>query len=246
MDGDGITTCGGDCDDTDPARSASCIGDGSCFLTTTDCIERGYSGDINYDNCTCVGEPVDCGSHFGHCSPVLVDIAGDGFRLTDAPGGVSFDMNGDGTPERLSWTVQHSDDAWLILDRNANGVVDDGTELFGNHSPQPPSAAPNGFLALAEYDRAAQGGNGDGMINSDDEIFTSLRLWQDSDHNGVSEENELHGLSELGLAAFDLKFKESKQVDEYGNRFKYRAKVWDVHGAQAGRWAWDVFLVKGQ
>ena len=43
-----------------------------------------------------------------------------------------------------------------------------------------------------------------------------------------------------------VKYKESKKSDEFGNRFRYRAKVWDEKGAKAGRWAWDVFLVSGR
>jgi hypothetical protein len=53
----------------------------------------------------------------------------------------------------------------------------------------------------------------------------------------------MHTLSSLGLASIDLDYKNSKRTDQYGNRFKYRAKVRDVHGAQLGKWAWDVFLV---
>jgi len=218
-------------------------GGGSCFLTTTDCIERGYSGAINSDNCTCVGEPLDCGSHFGHCSPVILDTRGDGFNLTSAAGGVLFDLNGDGTPERLSWTARDSDDAWLALDRNANGRIDGGAELFGNHSPQPPSAAPNGFLALAEYDRAERGGNGDRAIDNRDAIFASLRLWQDANHNGISEPDELRPLASLQVHSLALDYKLSQRIDRHGNQFRYRARVADARGAKVGRWAWDVFLV---
>lgn len=206
---------------------------GSCNLTFASRCMR-FAGEYDFSTCTCLGCDT-CGG-----SPVVIDIAGDGIALTDPDGGVEFDLNGNGTRDRLGWTYANSDDAWLALDRDGNGAIDNGAELFGDFTAQPAAPNKNGFLALAEFDKAANGGNEDGLVDSRDSIFNSLRLWQDRNHNGISEPEELQTLASLNIVALELDFKESKRVDEYGNEFKYRAKVRDT--GSAGRWAWDVFL----
>lgn len=226
LDGDGFRNMqcsnGDDCNDNDPFRP---------YPASTEC----GAGETWADglSCRCLGSG----------TPVLIDPQGDGFALTSNADGVNFDLNGDGRNDRVSWTVSNSDDGWLALDRNGNETIDSGQELFGNFTPQPTSADPHGFLALAEFDRIDNGGNGNGIIDFRDSIFNSLQIWQDTNHNGTSEANELRPLAEVDIVSIDLDYKESRRTDEHGNRFKYRAKVRDAHDARMGRWAWDVYLV---
>ena len=213
-----------------------------CFSTSLNCNTTfasrcmRFGGDYDFASCTCLGCDT-CGG-----SPIVLDINGDGIALTGAADGVDFDLNGNGTRDRLGWTTAGSDDAWLALDRNGNGRIDNGAELFGDFTPQPAASNKNGFLALAEFDKAANGGNGDGVVDSRDSIFRSLRLWQDVNHNGVAEPEELHTLESLNVKVLELEFKESKRVDPFGNEFRYRAKVKDTSAGNVARWAWDVFL----
>lgn len=212
--------------------SAPTLADPSCCGADEqfDCINGG--GEWNNFSCTCL-------------SPIVIDVAGNGFDLTNAADGVLFDLARTGLVEQVSWTSANSDDAWLVLDRNGNSIIDDGRELFGSATAQPYLAegeSKNGFRALAIFDKPENGGNDDGQIDSRDAIFTSLKLWQDRNHNGVSEGGELLSLTQSSISAIELTYKESRRTDEHGNWFRYRAKVSDGQNVQRGRWAYDVFV----
>ena len=128
--------------------------------------------------------------------PLALDLGGDGIETLAADGynGVLFDQNGDGVKRATGWVA--ADDGLLVLDRNGNGTIDNGTELFGNNTPTTDGTAANGLAALSDIDS-----NADGVINASDAQFADLRVWRDLNSDGISQGNELFTLNDLGIAS---------------------------------------------
>jgi CheY-like chemotaxis protein len=128
-------------------------------------------------------------------------------ELTTQDDGVDFDLDADGVPERIAWTVQGRADSFLAIDENHNGRIDDGSELVGAGVSGPP----NGFDYLSLYDgwrsrpgRQHRKDQAKGHISGDDYIYKQLILWTDANHNGISEEDELESLAYAEISQIDL------------------------------------------
>jgi hypothetical protein len=197
------------------------------------------------DDCSALGT---CEDWSDPGSPVIIDWNRDGFSLTSAEAGVLFDIDADGQLDRVAWTEADSDDTWVALDRNGNGRVDDGSELFGNRTPVfasgPPVTATNGFVALDLLQSPDFGRNiADKVLDRRDEVFSRLLLWKDSNHNGISEPNELRRADAAGLLLLGVDYKESRHRDPSGNEFRQRAKAeWLEEGRIVNGYAYDVWL----
>jgi hypothetical protein len=163
-------------------------------------------------------------SAWGQCSPIVVDTRRDGIELGPAGRTVSFDVNADGFRDSVQWVRRGGDEAFLSLDRNRNGLVDDGSELFGVGTPLVEGGkAPNGFVGLAQYDQPLLGGNDDGVISLADAIWPELTLWLDSNADGVASRNEMRRPESFGLTSFGIIPKVRRYTDPAGNSLPYWA-----------------------
>jgi Ca2+-binding RTX toxin-like protein len=143
--------------------------------------------------------------------PILIDLDNDGLETIGAKDGAYFDHDGNGFAERTGWAA--SDDGLLVMDRNSDGIINDGRELFGDYTLlQNGQRAANGFQALAELD-----GNADGLIDSSDSSWSQLKVWRDINGDGYSSSDDLFSLSDLGIASINLNYTSANVTDANGN-----------------------------
>jgi hypothetical protein len=150
--------------------------------------------------------------------PLVLDLDGDGLEITPLTRGVQFDGNGDTIRTNTSWV--QADDGLLVLDRNGNGVIDSGRELFGDETLLADGTkAAHGFAALSELDvggaAGATGGAGDGLFDAKDAQYTNVRIWRDLNQDGISQAGEMQTLAEAGIAS--VKLSSTKTDTNYGD-----------------------------
>ena len=163
-------------------------------------------------------------SKFAIASPLVFDLNGNGIETLGKDSGIHFDHDGNGFAELTGWVGPN--DGLLVLDRNGNGQIDNGSELFGDQSILANGKkAANGFLALADFDA-----NKDKVINAQDEIYSQLRIWKDANSNGKTDEGELLTLEEAGIASINLSYKNQNITDEHGNRILQVSSWTDFEG----------------
>jgi hypothetical protein len=192
------------------------------------------------DDLGCPEEPPPPPDEIQHNgSPIIIDLGEHSYRLTSIPGGVHFDLRNEGRRPQLAWTRLGVENAFLALDRNGNGRIDNGSELFGNYTPLRSGVlAQNGFVALAEFDS-----NSDRVVDSRDPAWQVLLLWTDRNHDGWSTPDEVQPIAHSMVIALGTEYRSIRKRDQWGNLFRYISKFrFRDGGGDHQRNYYDVFL----
>lgn len=190
---------------------------------------------------TCDPDPSQCSADFvSGCSPIVINFENGSYRLTGANDPVLFDISGTGHAVRIGWTNSGADEAFLALDRDHDGRITSGVELFGTVTPLADgSIAGNGFKALAQYDDSH-----DGLIDEHDTIWSQLLLWRDWNHDGISQPSELTPVTASSWKAISLDHHWTGRRDSWGNTFRYESRVWIANGTKVTpRPVYDIFFM---
>ncbi|HGG6556739.1 TPA: hypothetical protein ACJG76_004950, partial [Salmonella enterica subsp. diarizonae serovar 61:i:z] len=144
--------------------------------------------------------------------PVVLDLNGDGVKTISKSSGIIFDHDGNFFAENTGWISP--EDGLLVMDKNQDGKIDSGNELFGNNSLlNNGSLAKNGYEALREYDE-----NHDGVLDKNDSIWRQLKVWQDKNSNAVVDDGELLSLEQLKITSIRLDYENINFTDSEGNK----------------------------
>lgn len=158
--------------------------------------------------------------------PIILDLEQDGFHLSAPDPSVRFDIDADGILDEIAWTKAGEDDAFLCLDRNSNGIIDDGSDLFGYSTLLlSGERAIIGYRALADLDALQSGGNADGKVDTSDSKFRDLCVWVDQNRNGVSEAQEMSTLDQAGVVSLEYAFRTTRLRDSSGNFYRYVSRA---------------------
>lgn len=152
--------------------------------------------------------------------PLIIDLGEEGIELCTVKDGVNFDLDNNGFAEKTAWIG--NEDGFLAYDRNNNGKIDNGGELFGDQVILKSGVKSlSGFDALLELDN-----NQDEKIDEHDSIYDILIVWKDTNHNGISETNEMTSLSDNGIESISLNHSEVSVIDdETGTRIAEQSVV---------------------
>lgn len=139
--------------------------------------------------------------------PLIIDLGHDGIELTTLEDGVNFDLDNNTFEEKTAWIG--IEDGFLALDKNNNGKIDNGGELFGDKFVMPNGkVSSTGFEALSSLDD-----NLDNEITKGDKEYVNLRVWTDANHNGKTDDNELISLEDLSIQKINLDYTVENNVD---------------------------------
>ena len=158
-------------------------------------------------------------------TPLILDLDNDGIETLSIEQGVRFDIDADGDKDKTGWVG--SDDGLLVRDINKDGIINNASELFGEETKKEDgSKAKDGFEALKELDS-----NNDGLVNKYDELFSELKVWKDSNSDGITNEGELISLEKAGISEISLE-KENSNIESNGNIIGLEGTYLDINGEE--------------
>lgn len=123
--------------------------------------------------------------------PLVIDLNRDGRFASSSAQVVLYDLLGEGTKKAMTWL--DSGDGFLAIDKNGNGLIDDGSELFVGQR------VGESFELLAQYDA-----NKDGIVDAEEAQSAGIVVWRDIDRNGVTNDDELLDFGSLGIQSISL------------------------------------------